>query len=256
MILTLDVGNSQIYCGLFRDDKIVLQFRKSSRPAVSSDEFGVFFKSVLSSNGFDPSQIQNVAICSVVPELVHSLKGACQKYFSKTPFILQAGVKTGLKIKYRNPIEVGADRIANAIAATQQFPGQHLVIVDFGTATTFDVVTASRDYLGGLIIPGFRLAMVSLESGTSKLPRVEIVKPEELVGRSTVESIQSGLYFGNLAMVKEITKQIRHEYFNKEKALLIGTGGFSRMFEKENVFDIFAPDLVLQGLYSAFKMNM
>jgi type III pantothenate kinase len=255
MILALDVGNSQIFGGLFDQDKIVFNFRKSSRDGVSSDELGVFFKNVLQSNGFDPLKVKHVALCSVVPELIHSIKGSCQKYFNTNPFILQAGVKTGLKIKYRNPVEVGADRIANAIAAVEQFPGKPLIIVDFGTATTFDVVTADRDYLGGLIIPGFRLSMESLESGTSKLPRVEILKPTELVGRSTVESIQSGLYYGNLAMVREISNQINAQYFNNEKAILIGTGGFSRMFEKENLFDVFAPDLVLQGLYAAFKMN-
>ena len=166
MILALDVGNSQIYGGVFEKDKLVFQFRRSSRDGVSSDELGVFFHTVLSTNGIDPKKIHHVATCSVVPELIHSIRGSCQKYFSTTPFVLQAGVKTGLKIKYRNPLEVGADRIANAIAATHQFPNQPLIIVDFGTATTFDVVTAERDYLGGLIVPGFRLAMESLESGT------------------------------------------------------------------------------------------
>jgi type III pantothenate kinase len=255
MILALDVGNSQIYGGVFKDDKLIVQFRKSSKQGTSSDELGVFFRSVLSENGVNPEEVGRIALCSVVPELVHSIKGCCQKYFGVTPFVLQAGVKTGLKILYRNPLEVGADRIANAIGALQLFPGKPLIVVDFGTATTFDVVRAERDYLGGLILPGFRLAMESLETGTAKLPRVEILVPNELIGRSTVESIQSGLYFGNLAMVREISRQIREQYFSGEKGVLIGTGGFSRMFDREKIFDVVVPDLVLEGLLAAYKLN-
>lgn len=256
MILTLDVGNSQIYGGLFVEGKLRFQFRKDSRQGNSSDEFGLFLKAVLRENGIDPSEIRKIALCSVVPDVVHSLRGACQKYFGLQPFILQAGVKTGLKIKYRNPLEVGSDRIANAIAVADLFAGQSSIVVDFGTATTFCVVTAEKEYLGGLIIPGLRLSMEALESKTARLPAVEILAPTEIVGRSTVESIQSGLYYGNLALLKELTREIKKRYLENQKTVVVGTGGFSRLYEKENVFDALIPELVLLGLYRALEMNV
>ena len=256
MILTLDVGNSQIYGGVFEGMTLKFQFRMSSKQGSSSDEIGLFLKSVLRENGFETTGIRKIAMCSVVPDLIHSIRGACQKYFGMAPFILQAGTKTGLKIKYRNPVEVGADRIANAIAGTHLFPGKNLVIADFGTATTFCAINRDKEYLGGMIIPGLRLAMQSLESGTAKLPTVEILVPEELVGRSTIESIQSGLYFGNLAVIREVSRQIRQDYFSDGgQTVVIGTGGFSRLFEKERVFDALVPDLVLQGLLKALEIN-
>lgn len=255
MILALDVGNSQIYGGVFENEKLKLQFRKNSRQANSSDEFGLFLRGVLRENGIDPDSIRQVALCSVVPDVVHSLKGACNKYFKLQPFILQSGTKTGLKIKYRNPLEVGADRIANSIAATHLYPGKNLIIADFGTATTFCVVTAEKEYLGGLILAGLRLSMEALEAKTARLPSVEIIAPEEVLGRSTVESIQAGLYYGNLGMLKEISRQIRQKYLDDKECVLIGTGGFSRLFEKEKVFDALVPELVLIGLNRALKMN-
>jgi type III pantothenate kinase len=255
MIMTLDVGNSQIYGGVFVDDKMKLQFRKTSKMGSSSDEFGLFLRSVLRENDVDPKKIEHIAFCSVVPDIVHSLRNACLKYFNLNPFILQAGAKTGLKIKYRNPVEVGADRIANTIGATHLYPGKNLIIIDFGTATTFCAITSEKDYLGGLISPGLRLSMEALEAQTAKLPAVEIVTVTEVIGRSTVESIQSGLYFGHLAMVKDVTQRIKREYFDNKNTVVIGTGGFSRLFEKENVFDVLSPDLVLTGLKLALKMN-
>ena len=149
MILTLDVGNSQIFGGVFEDGELTLRFRRAAQPSLSSDELGLFLRRVLRENGSDPSNVERIALCSVVPELIYSLRSCCRKYFGLDPFIVQAGVKTGLKIRYRNPLEVGPDRIANAIGALHLYPGRNLIIVDFGTATTFDVVRATRDYLGG-----------------------------------------------------------------------------------------------------------
>jgi type III pantothenate kinase len=255
MILALDVGNSQIYGGVFLGDELKLQFRKTSQAGSSSDEVGIFLRSVLRENGIDPRQIRKIAICSVVPDAVHSIRGACAKYFDLQPFILQAGIKTGLKIKYRNPLEVGADRIANSVGAVQLFPNKNIVIVDYGTATTFCVVSAEKEYLGGLILPGFRISMEALESRTAKLPSVEIVKPQELVGRSTVESIQNGLYYSNLYGLRGISEQIKKQYFNDASTIVIGTGGFSRLLESENVFDHLLPDLVLRGLKQTLELN-
>lgn len=255
MVLALDVGNSQIFGGLIEKDEIKLRFRKTSKSGSSSDETGVFLRTVLRENNFDPSQIRHIVICSVVPDVVHSLKNACKKYFNINPFILQAGVKTGLKINYRNPEQVGSDRIANAIAATHLFPKRDLIVVDLGTATTFCAISKNREYLGGSIVAGLRLCMESLENHTAKLPSVEIVSTKEALGRSTVESIQSGLYFGHIGIMRELSSRIADECFAGEKPFIIGTGGFSSLFEKAKVFDEVHPDLVLQGLYLALKMN-
>lgn len=256
MILALDVGNSQVYGGVFQDDRMLLRFRRNSKQGSSSDEIGIFLRSVLRENNVDPVQVQQIALCSVVPDMVYSLRGACKKYFGIEPFILQAGVRTGLKIKYRNPLEVGADRIANAIAASQMYPGRNMIIVDMGTATTFDVVTADKEYLGGTIIAGLRLCMESLESRTAKLPSVEIIAPKETLGRSTVESIQAGLYYGHIGQIREISKRLVQECFRDEPVMILGTGGFAHLFDQEKIFDEVLPDLVLKGLLSAQKMNI
>lgn len=255
MILTLDVGNTQIYAGLFDKDKMLVSFRKNSKSGASSDETGIFLRSALRENGFDPALVKQIAICSVVPEVIYSLRGACLKYFNINPFILQAGVKTGLKVKYRNPLEVGADRIANSIAATHLYPNKNLILVDLGTATTFCAVTKDKEYLGGSIVAGIRLCMEALESKTAKLPSVEIISMHESLGRSTVESIQSGLYYGHLGTIKELSERITKECFQGEEPLIIGTGGFAYLFEKEKIFDEIIPDLVLKGMLISLQYN-
>jgi len=255
MILALDVGNSQIYGGVYDKNKMKLSFRRNSKQGSSSDEVGIFLRSVLKENGIDPQLIQQIAFCSVVPDVIYSLKGACTKYFKINPFVLQAGVKTGLNIKYKNPTEVGADRIANSIAVSKLYPGKNAIIVDLGTATTFDVLTVEKDYLGGAIIPGLKISMESLESRTSKLPTVEIIGTQAALGKTTIESIQSGLYYGHLGAMKEICNQLSHECFKGEKPLVVGTGGFSSLFESESVFDHIVPDLVLKGLLHSLQLN-
>ena len=255
MILTLDVGNSQLFGGVFDDGELTITFRKSSVPLSSSDELGLFLRGVIRENGGDPSRVRQIACCSVVPDVVYSVRSCCRKYFGTDPFVLQAGAKTGLKIRYRNPLEVGADRIANAIGATHRFPDRNLIIIDFGTATTIDVVRASRDHLGGIILPGLRIQMEALERNTARLPSVEIVPDADLVGRSTIECIQSGLYYGNRAAVAGLTREIREQALEGHPAFVIATGGFSRLFERERLFDAVVPDLVLVGLERALALN-
>lgn len=255
MILCLDVGNTLVVGGVFDADDLRLQFRQATGPIHTSDEFGIFLRAALRENGIEPAAIDEIAFCSVVPDVVHSLRNACLKYFDVEPFILQAGVRTGLKIKYRNPLEVGSDRIADAIAAIDRFPDEDIVIVDFGTATTIEVVTKDREYLGGAILPGLRLSMEALEGNTAKLPSVEIVRPEAAVGRSTAESIQAGLYFGTLGGLERLITRIRQEEFGGRKPIVIGTGGFSSMFRDEDLFDHIVPDLLLRGLLLALRMN-
>ncbi len=255
MLLCFDVGNTQIHGGVFDRDVLRCQFRKSSAALATTDELGIFFLSALRENGIDPRRIDAVAICSVVPAALYSVRGAAEKYFRCEPFVLQAGVKTGLRIKYRNPAEVGADRIANAIAAVQLHPNRDLIVVDMGTATTIEGIAANGDYLGGAILPGVGVSAESLASRTAKLPRVEIARPETALGRSSVESIQSGLFHGQAGAIRHLIALMAAEAFPGKAPRVIGTGGFARLFEREGVFDEIVPELVLLGLRRAAALN-
>ena len=255
MILALDVGNTQIYGGLVKDNKVIFQFRRASKSGASSDEIGVFLRMVLRENGFNPDGIEKIAICSVVPQDNHSLTNACMKYFKKSPFFLDATVKTGLKNHYDNPQEVGADRIANAIAAVKLHPNKDLIVIDLGTATTFCAITKDKEYKGGVILAGLRLSNDALGSRAAKLSNVEIKKCETTLGKNTIKSMQSGLYFGHLGAMREIIKGLSAECFNGAKPIVIGTGGFSSMFEDTDIFDEIEPDLVLNGLLEGLRIN-
>lgn len=254
MLLCLDIGNSQLHGGIF-DGTWRMQFRKTTHPLGSSDEFGVFFTAVLRENGVDPAAVRRIAICSVVPQALYPVRSACVKYFRCEPFVLQAGVKTGLKVKYRNPHEVGADRIAGAIGATLLHPASNIIVVDCGTATTFDVVTAGGDYLGGAILPGVGISVETLAGRTAKLPTVEITRPATVLGRSTIESIQSGVYHGHAGAIRRLVDELTREVFGAEPRRVIGTGGFARLLEAEGLFDAFVPELVLLGLKQAEELN-
>jgi type III pantothenate kinase len=256
VLLCLDVGNSQIFGGLFDGEGVLqVQFRRTSQLRSSSDELGVFFRTVLRENDVDPDLIADVAICCVVPDLLYSLRACCQKYFSLEPLVLRPGIKTGLKIQYRDPREVGADRLADAVGATTMFPGKNLIVADFGTATTLCAITRKKEFLGGNIVPGVRLAMEALEERTAQLPAVEIIPPRNALGRSTIESIQSGLYWSNVGMVRELISRIIAEEFEDDPPLVIGTGGFAQLFIREKLFDRVVPDLILEGLREIVRLN-
>ena len=255
MILALDIGNSQIFCGVFDWEELKVQVRYASKAQISSDEFGVFLRGALRENGVDPDSIKTIGISSVVPELNYALRACCQKYFDVDPLILRPGLKTGLKILYKDPKEVGADRIADAVGATSKFPGTNLIVADFGTATTICAINKKKEFLGGSILPGVRLAMEALESRTAQLPSVEIKAIKNVIGKSTVESIQSGLYWSNVGMIKEFVKQITEEQFNNERPLVIGTGGFANLFSRERIFDEVVSDLILIGLKEINSYN-
>lgn len=255
MILCLDVGNTQIYGGVYAGDDLQVQFRHASQTRSSSDELGVFFRSVLRENQIDPDAIKEILVCCVVPDLLYSLRASCQKYFSIEPLVLRPGVKTGLKILYRDPKEVGADRIADAIGAVKLFPNRNLIVADFGTATTLCAITKNKEFLGGNILPGMKLAMEALEAKTAQLPSVEIVPPKSGIGRSTVESIQAGLYWSNVGMVRELVSRITEEVFSDDKPLVIGTGGFAQLFNREKLFDHVVSDLILTGLLEVARLN-
>lgn len=255
MILTLDVGNSTVTGGVFNDDTLVLQFRQTTNKNSTSDEIGIFLKSVLRENEIDASKINDVCCCSVVPPINYSIASAIKKYFNIEPLFIQSGIKTGLKIKYANPKEIGADRIAAAIGAVNRHPNQDLIVIDMGTATTIDVVTKDKEYLGGAILPGLKISVQALASGTAKLPTVEIMKPNRICGQSTIEAIQSGIFYSNVGAIKEFTYQYEKQIFNGEKPFVVGTGGFARTLKDCNLFDEVVPELVLSGVRDALLMN-
>ena len=255
MILCLDIGNTHIYCGVFAKDELILRFRKPSQVRASSDEIGLFLKAVLRENDIDPQNIEAIGLCSVVPDAIYSARSACKKYFDRTPFELNADVNSGLKISYNNPKDVGADRIANAIAACSMYPNRNLIIVDFGTATTFCAVSRDREYLGGVILPGLRIGMEALEDRTAKLPPVEIVKKQKVIGQDTMSCIQSGIYFGNLGMVKEVLSQMANEAFSNAEPFVVATGGFAYLFQESGFFNTIETDLVLHGIRLAMSYS-
>ncbi len=255
MLLTVDVGNTTIQCGLFEGEKLALQFRRSTNPRLSSDELGLFFRDVLALNDFNYKDVARIACCSVVPAINHSLSNCFRKYFGKDALFIQAGIKTGLIVKYANPREIGADRIAGAIGAVRAAGERNLIVVDMGTATTVDVITKKKEYLGGAILPGASMSVRALSEGTAQLPSVEVLKPRNAVGSSTIEAIQSGVYYGQAGAIRELVSKMEESVFGGKKAFVIGTGGFSRSFEDSRLFDLVLPDLVLQGLKAALEMN-
>jgi len=256
MNLCIDVGNSQLHGGVYdASGQVVMQIRKESSLRVSSDEMGLFLVAALREKGVDPRAIGRIGVSCVVPDEVYTIRVACREYFDTEALFLEAGVKTKLKIKTRNPLEVGADRIANAIAAIDLYPETNVVVVDFGTAITFDAISANREYLGGSICAGLGLAMEALGTKTAKLPHVEIVKAPQALGRSSIESIQGGLYFGYLGLVKELIDRIGQEAFGTDPRRVVATGGFSSLYQDVGVFDEIVPDLVLRGVNAMLAMN-
>jgi type III pantothenate kinase len=255
MILCLDVGNSQLFCGVYDGERLAAQFRRTSSARASSDELGLFLLTALRENGVDPKTVTRIALSSVVPDMIYSLRSCCQKYFQLDPMVLRPGIRTGLKILYKDPKEVGADRIADAMGALKLFPDRNLIIVDFGTATTFTAITRAGEFLGGNIIPGVRLSLEALVERTAKLPSVEIVPVTEAIGRSTVESIQNGLFWSNIGTVKELVRRMTDEAFPNDAPFVVGTGGFSHLFANEGLFDAVVPDLILVGLREALRLN-
>lgn len=255
MLLCLDVGNTHILGGVFDNDKLLVRFRYATHLIGTSDQLGIFLRNILQANDVKPDDIKATAICSVVPSCDYTLRHTLLHYFKTEIFVLQAGVKTGLNIKYKNPNEVGADRIANAIGAIGAFPDKNLIVVDMGTATTLCAISRSKDYLGGTILPGMRLGMESLKNNAAKLMEVDIEIPANYIGRTTRESIQSGLFFGQLGALREVIAGYKKEVFHDEAVTVVGTGGFSQLFKDQALFDMIVPDLVLNGLYKAYELS-
>lgn len=253
MLLAVDVGNTHIMLGVYREQKIIVYWRLATRRDRTEDELGMLVKNLLHNSQLKLNDIASIAISSVVPQLMYSLQRMAQKYFNLEPLIIGPGIKTGLNIVTDNPREVGADRIVNAVAALTLYGGP-LIIVDFGTATTFCAISESDDYLGGAIAPGIGISMEALFERAAKLPRVEVIRPERVIGKDTISSMQSGIVFGFVGQVDGIVRRMKAE-FNKEPQV-IATGGFANLIARESeTIDKVNPLLTLEGLRIISDLN-
>lgn len=253
MYLAIDVGNTNNVIGLFSNDKLLTHWRIRTEWNRTADEYWVLIKEFILMNSVEAEIIDDIIISCVVPPLVPVLTEMSKKYFSCEPLVVGPGIKTGISILYKNPAEVGADRIVNSVAAYEKYGGP-LIIVDFGTATTFDAVSKKGEYLGGAIFPGVQISMEALFKNTAKLPRVDLVAPERVIGKSTVESIQSGAVNGFVGMIKNIVEKMQAEI--GQKTQVIATGGVSEVIAaKTDVIDTLDPLLTLDGLRIIYRKN-
>jgi len=225
MLLAVDVGNTQIVLGLFAERTLTHHWRLASRRERTVDEYGLLVEQLLSLHGVDRRGIKGAIISSVVPPLQVIWQEMVESYFGLRPLLVEPGIKTGMPILYDNPREVGADRIVNAVAAIEKY-GTPAIVVDFGTATTFDVISEKGEYLGGAIVPGLQISAEALFQKASKLPRVEVTRPRSIVGRNTVASMHSGLYFGYLCLIEGMLTRIKAEM--RFDPVVVATGGLAR----------------------------
>ena len=247
MILTIDVGNTNITCGVFQGDEIAASFRITTKMPRTSDEYGMMLLNLLEQNDIHPTEIKDAIICSVVPNVMHSLTNGIRKYFKLDPLIVEPGVKTGINIAIPNPKQLGADRIVDAVAAYYIYGGPVLVI-DFGTATTYDLVNGDGSFIAGVTSPGIRLGANALWSGTAKLPEIEIKVPDTILCKDTISSMQAGVCLGYIGQTEYIVKRMRKESgFDNMK--VVATGGLGKMiYENTDCIDTYDPDLTLYGL--------
>ena len=254
MILTMDVGNTNIKTALFDGDALVKYGRFSTNITHTSDEYGILFESLFAHDGLKLSEVDGIAISSVVPTMNFTLEHMCRNYFGMMPMMVEPGIKTGINIKYENPRELGSDRIANAVAAYEVYGGP-CVYIDFGTATTFGAIDGEGCFLGGCICPGIKLASEALVGSASKLPRFELIKPETVIGRTTITNLQSGAFYGTIGQVKYIVKRMRAE-LSAPDAVVVATGGLAVLIKQDDqVIDHFDGLLTLKGLRILYHRN-
>jgi type III pantothenate kinase len=253
-LLVLDVGNTNIVLGLFSGRVLSHHWRIASRRDSTADEYGTLIQELFSLKGLETNEVKAVVISSVVPPLQVTLEEMIESYLGLKALLVEPGIKTGMPILYDNPKEVGADRIVNAVAVIEKY-GKPSIVVDFGTATTFDVISERGEYLGGVIAPGIQISAEALFQRAAKLPRIEIVRPKAVVGKNTVASMQSGLYFGYLSLVEGTLTRIKAEM--KFDPMVVATGGLAHLIVgQSSVVDHIDPLLTLEGLRIIHERNL
>ena len=253
MLLVIDVGNTNMVLGIYRGDTLLENWRVETRASRTEDELGILLRQLFGVAGVDIADVKNVIVSCVVPPMLRSIQVMTQRYLNLEPLIVGPGTKTGMPIRYENPREVGADRIVNAVAAYEQVKSE-LIIVDFGTATTFDAVSRSGEYLGGAICPGLVVSTEALFQRASKLPRVQVAEPRQVIGRTTVDSLTSGIFYGAVGMVDTIVAGMKVELGGEPR--VFATGGLATLIaRKSESIDVVAPMLTLEGLRIIHRRN-
>ncbi|HEY5575382.1 MAG TPA: type III pantothenate kinase, partial [Clostridiaceae bacterium] len=249
--------NTNIVIGVYRDDKLIADWRLSTDLKRTSDEYGALITDLFNRNELDKSEVKGIIISSVVPGIMHSVENMIKKYFKIKAVIVGPGVKTGINIKYDNPREVGADRIVNAVAALEKYK-RTMIIIDFGTATTFCAVTAKGNYLGGAICPGIKISAEALFNRAAKLPRIELIKTPAIICRNTVSSMQAGVVYGYVGQVDYIVRKFKEELIGlgEEEPFVVATGAMAGMIKEESKqIDVIDPYLTLKGLKTIYEKN-
>ncbi len=253
MLLVIDIGNTNLTIGLYNGEKFGAHWRLGTDHRRMPDEYGLQILGLLEHAGRNPADLEGVCLSSVVPQLTSRLVEACNKYLKQDPLVVGPELHTGVIIKYHSPAAVGPDRIADA-AATVKLYGSPSIVVDFGTATTFNAINADREYLGGAIAPGVLTAADALTEHTSRLPKIDVTRPPSVIGMNTVHAMQSGLYFGYVALVEGMLARMKIELGGQVKT--IATGGLAELIAQEtNVFDVISPWLTLEGLHILWELN-
>ena len=254
MIFVMDIGNTNIKAAVFDGDRLLKRWRCVTDPAMTSDQYGIIMSDLFRYHNLDMNAIEGIMISSVVPTINFTIEHMCLDYFGQEPRLLVPGMKTGLNIKYENPRELGSDRIANAVAVSTLYGGPS-IFIDFGTATTYGVVSEKGEFLGGAIAPGLRMMNKALSTGTAKLPSIELVVPPKVIGKTTVCNIQSGVLYGFIGSVEKIVSAMKEEIGCPE-AIVVATGGMAHIVKNNSdVIDVINPDLTLTGLRIIYEKN-
>lgn len=254
MILVVDVGNTNITFGVYEKEKLLTTFRMTTKIPRTSDEYGIVIRELLSSNRIDVEEIRGSIIASVVPNVMHALENAMVRYINSKPLIIGPGIKTGIHIATENPREIGADRIVDLVAGYEKYGGP-ILVMDFGTATTYDLITEDGRFTAGITAPGIRISAKALWEDTAKLPEIEIKKPKSILAGETISSMQAGLVYGQIGQTEYIVEQVKKEAGLPELKV-VATGGLGRIIADEtDSIDIYDPFLTLEGLRLIYERN-